>query len=337
MTKENLREILAKFDREQFADWMWRGLKSFYTSAISERRDSFDGAGMLVVQSETPTEGLAIIYEECVPELGQLQFRQAIGDVLRIYGNDEDNFGPAFNDLIYLISRIKANESLSALLSTVGSGRLGKLHPEFFYSTFAVLRSLAPSTQAYNTALQLVNSKNFDEGYLFETLNVLVACEPHRVSEILLSFSARLNDLQNQVIKMDENEIDAFNRAAHNWANHTLRIASIAWITDFITQTRNLADQLWLLEFVFNNKKTSVRCGYEQFSDEFWVESGAQKVPLKIAQIDNKARSYFIEKAIYAVAHETFNPVSKTYQVAKEFKNDWEGVYTQISSWKHGH
>lgn len=218
MNKDTIRSTLNQFDREKFADWLWRGLRSFYTSPSSERIRTFDGAGILIVQQESLCEGLARVYEECTQEPKQVMFRQAIGDVLRDQANNPNAPFDAFRDLIYLIARIRATESLSALLPTVGTGYLGKHYPNILYDTVAVLRSLAPSTQAYKTAFSLINCANFDDGYLFEAMKVLVECEPSCASEIVLKLEPRLSQLRQAAQERGGDEWTAFCEVAADWA-----------------------------------------------------------------------------------------------------------------------
>ena len=155
-------KAMAGFDRSEFADWLWRGLQSFYALPPSGRNRAFDDFGLLIRQQESVVEGLACIYEDHVQKSRKLLFRQAVGDALRNQGNAESSPLQAIQDLIYLLSRIRATESLDSLLPTVGAGMLGKRHPDIFFETFAALKSLTPSMQAYKAARNLVNSRAID-------------------------------------------------------------------------------------------------------------------------------------------------------------------------------
>ena len=48
---------------------------------------------------------------------------------------------------------------------------------------------LAPSAYAYQTAREVVSAANFDDGYLFEAIKVLVECEPSQVAVVVRELS----------------------------------------------------------------------------------------------------------------------------------------------------
>lgn len=148
-------------------------------------------------------------------------FRQAIGDILQEHGNNKDAPLTALRDLIYLISIIKAVESLGSLLPTVGNGFLGKRHPDILYDVLANLQMFAPSPQIYELMLNLMNSENFDDGYLFTAIKILVSCEPSHASDLVDTLSPRLSKLKQGVINLnDEKEWSAFCEVANDCAQH---------------------------------------------------------------------------------------------------------------------
>ena len=200
-----------------FAEWLWVSLQSFYISSFSKGGNKH--IRLLIEEQESVCEVLVYIYEKCVPNTKQLMFRQAIGDVLREHGDDKDAPISAFQDLIYLVARIRAAEPLSALLPTVGNGLLGKRQPSLLYETFAVLKSFTPSPQIYEMVYDLISSVNFDEGYLFEAIKILIDCEPSHASDIINAIKPRLVELR-QTVNLDEKEWIAFCEAANNCAQH---------------------------------------------------------------------------------------------------------------------
>lgn len=219
MSKEKIvAETLTRLDsREAFAKWLWTALSSLYSKG--------DNQHLLIIIEEkdfdSVTGALAYLYERYVLGTKQLMFRQAIGDVLREHGNDKDAPLDALRDLIYLISMIEAAESLDSLLPTVGNGFLGKRHPDILYDIFANLLTFAPSPQIYELILNLMNSENFDDGYLFTAIKILVSCEPSHASDIVDTLSPRLSKLKQGVVNLnDEKEWSAFCEAAKDCAQH---------------------------------------------------------------------------------------------------------------------
>jgi len=298
MSKNTIYKTFEKFDRDAFADWLWRGLRSFYSSPPSERVNAFDYAGLLIMAQESVSEGLGQVYDECVPESQKLMFRQAIGDVLREHGNDPGAPTPAFQDLIYLVVRIRATESLKALLPTIGNGLLGKRYPDILYDTIAALRFLAPSARAYDAALDLIDSPNFDDGYLFEALKVLVECEPSRTSGIVLMFELRLSDLRRSVQNLGEDEWNAFCEAANDWAEHILKLGPETWIKDLWEKANHTPEQSWLFECLFSRKDIPVRIYKKELPDEYFIEYRSKKIPIMVSKKDKWTRKPLILKSL---------------------------------------
>lgn len=167
-----LARRMKKFDsRKMFADWIWTVLQ-----AIHQRTYRLADV-ILIRQYNSPVEGLAHVYETCVPKKRRRMFRQAIGDVLRQKGNNEDAPYGIFEDLIYLILRINATEALDAITPAVSNGLLGEKNPEILYSTISLLLTLPPSPRVYRTTCELRDGVNFHKGYRADVRRILVACE----------------------------------------------------------------------------------------------------------------------------------------------------------------
>jgi len=302
MNKEPIRKIFREFDRVQFADWLWRGLQSFYALPPSDRAMAFDHVGLQIIQQESICAGLALIYEEFVPEPNQLIFRQAIGDVMRKQGNNPNAPESAFSDLIYLLMRIRATESLSALLPAVGNGLIGKRCPDILYETITALKSLAPSTPAHDTARDLIDSINFDEGYLFEATKVLIECEPSRISQIVLDFEPRLSQLRETTYELGGNEWTVFCEAADDWARHILLLGPISSVQELWIKADHSTEQVWLFELLFTNNSIPIDFIHDQLSDKYFIKCCGKKVQLNISDKDYWTRRKLLSES---ARHET--------------------------------
>jgi hypothetical protein len=298
--KSNPRQNpLAKFDREQYADWLWRGLQAFYETP-AERAYAFEPHGLLIVQQESVCEGLAQVYGEYVPQRKKLMFRRAIGDVLREQANNHEAPIDACRDLIYLLARIRANESLGALLPAVGNGFVGKRLPAILYETFAALRLLAPSWQAYEAARDLAYSANFDDGYLFEATKVLIECEPSRVAEIVLEFEPRLSKLREDCKRLGDHDGDewtAFCEAANDWAQYLLTFGPGTWLNEFWQKVDHTADQLWIFQLLFGNKAVPVTLAEDESSGKYAIVYDHKRTPLQVP-----AKSFWTLQSILTLA-----------------------------------
>ena len=213
MVKEKIITDLSRFsNKEMFAEWLWTQLCSWH-----HRRngDLYLLTTELQINCASPVDGLDYVYRKCIPDAKQIIFRQAIGDTLLEWGNSEDAPIGALEDLVYLIIATKATESLSALLPTVGNGLLGKIYPEILFSTVACLRSFSPSPAVYETMLDLINSNNFDDGYLFEAIKTLTRCDPSQAASATEELKPRLIKLRERVRESDdESEEEIFWRGA---------------------------------------------------------------------------------------------------------------------------
>lgn len=319
MNDDRILDRLAGFGRDEFADWLWRGLSGFYASPPSERADSFEHAGLHILRYDSVCEGLAQIYEKCVPGSKQLPFRKAIGDVLRKHANDRDTPVEGIRDLIYLIMRIRANESLSALVPTVGTGFIGRKCPEILYETIASLRSLAPSMQAYKTARDLIHSTNFDKGYLFEALKVLIVCKPTEVSRIMVEFEPHLSDLCRLVEETNQSdERAALSDAVSGWVRFLFRHNPLTWLPAFWEKADHTARQLWLFRQIYCNEAIPTSFHHDRENDRYFVKYGSRRIYLRMTTESRWTREYLLEKSTYAQVRVWSDRTDDVYGIINE-------------------
>lgn len=292
MNNADIRAKFAQLDREQFADWLWRGLRMFYSGAAA-RRHAFDPCSAFILQQDSIVEGLARVYEEYVPEENQLMFRQALGDVLRNQANVPEAPMPAFQNIIYLMARIKAVESLDALVPTVGTGYLGRRAPEFLYETMAALRYLAPSQQAYNAVCEMISSPNFDDGYLFDAMKVLIECQPSQTAKTLLELIPRLTHLREQAMELGGEEVEACKEATRGWVEHIARYAPLTQIKSFYEDASHAPSEVWLFKALFDPEYSPIRLIQEDESSDPVLVSPGGRLPIALPQ-----HAYWTTRAI---------------------------------------
>jgi hypothetical protein len=217
--KENKKEIREKFlgfGRQEFADWLEKGLIEIYPGKAQNdsvrMRGSFEGMGGEILSKETITEGVAQIYEDYVPESSKLPFRQAIGDVLREPNPEKMVSAEAVEDLIYLTSRIKAYEVLESFVPVIERKDVGP--EEMLFPMIGVLKLMSPSDEVYKTTRELIDSLNFDEGYLFEALNIISKCSSADTLPALNEFLPRLEKLKSECRELGNDDWAAYKEAA---------------------------------------------------------------------------------------------------------------------------
>jgi hypothetical protein len=324
MKDDNVLDRLSGFGRDEFADWLWTGLREFYASPPSERARSFGGAGLEILQRESICEGLAQIYERYVPGSKQLLFRKAIGDVLRRHANDGDAPVDGILDLVYLIMRVRADESLDALVPTVGNGFLGQKYPKILYATITSLRSLAPSMQAYKTALNLIRSTNFDKGYLFEALKVLVECRPTDISRTLVKFEPPLSDLcrlAEETNKSDERA--ALLDAVSDWVRFLFKYNPAIWLPEFWEKADHTAQQLWLFKQIYCNEAIPTSLYHNRDTDRYFVRYQNSEIPLRMPRKTRWTCESLLERSMYQRSNQWCNSPN-------------DSTYTRIHEWVRG-
>lgn len=341
MKSDFLEQLFAQYDREKFADWIWRGLLSFYTVSPAERAATFDNAGGLILQYESVCEGLAVIYEDFVPANKQLSFRQAIGDILREKSHDYSDLFSVFQDLIYLIIRLKANESLSALLPTVGNGVLGKRYPGLLYETITALGSLAPSDYAYKTAFKLIDSVNFDDGYLFEAMKVLIECKPDDTAKIVLKLEPRLTQLYWKTKHIGRDEFKIFCDTAEDWAEFILKRGTISWLSELWEKASHSTNQVWLFSLLFGNKSVPLVLNRDRSKDVYWINYRSKKVKVKVSEKDYYTRSMLLRKfaseEILAWANNPSDKINEAHLLVRTTRHGRTATLGQLISSKLQH
>lgn len=204
-----VQEVTQFHKKEEFSNWLWYTLQLYYTPQARNEKERGDYRDFWNAH-DSPGLAIGNIYRDLQTEEQKLSFRQAIGCTLIRHVDDEGAPQGALRELIYLIPRTKAVESLGALIPTIGNGPLGKKHPEYLYDTMAAIGALSPSPEAQITTNQLVDSPNFDDGYIFEAIGILAKCEPSSIPNILVRFQLRISSLRQKVKALDEKERTAF-------------------------------------------------------------------------------------------------------------------------------
>lgn len=305
---ESYEKAFKDLDQAEFADWLSRGLQSFYTTPKPVGLDVFDGLGVLIDDFDSVSEGLAYIYNTLCPDNKRIKFRRAIGNVLRRHTNSSNFAREAFRDLIVLIGRIKATESLNALMPTLGASSLGKRYPGLFFEAIAVLKALAPETSAYRTMSRLIDSANFTEGYIFEATSVLVECEPSQTVKIVIKYEPRMTQLRNICTQKSDEDWEAFCEAADNWAQHLLMIGPKTWVMDLWNRAEHLSRQNWLFYLLQQNSAS--------FGSTIYANAGGSRISIKSLRNEFFTRRYLVENNLVKFASEWMtdqdDPVNKT-------------------------
>lgn len=310
---------IAKFNKQQYADWLWRGLVSVYSKPISDRGDTFDGWGYIILQQGSIFEGLQHIYEEYIPPSRQLIFRSAIGDVLRNHANESGISFSVIQDILYLLGVVKAVESLDALLPTIGNGQIGRNNPRIFYQTLAVLNQLIPSSQVKKTTQGLIRSRNFNKGDIFEAVKILVKCDPISAVDMILNNANKMRDVFLQSYKNSGKEWKAFNSSMRFFIRTLLESSLSSFIPDLWKKAKHNSDDMWLFIYLFSNKYIPVNLYYDEEENEFFVS------------YESSYQSY---KEILVTSYKDYNTrrILENIQIDREFNSSFSDPTAVINS-----
>lgn len=164
------RNFFRSLDREGIARWLWTGLSTLYTPGSYA---GFVPLEFWMGRLDSPLDDLGYIYKELVPTDQQPLFRQAIGDILEARKNDEETPVDAIDDLLCLADEVGAAEAVGAIAHTVGSGLVAKEAKHLLYDGIGVLKSFPPSPDLREAMLELVDSANFNNRFIFDVANFL--------------------------------------------------------------------------------------------------------------------------------------------------------------------
>jgi hypothetical protein len=236
-----IRDRFVRFDEDAFCDWLARGLKSFYAAKEVVRPTGdenalrpFEFASSLIGRRESHLNDIQYIYTHCVPDDKKLYFRRSIGRVLRRSVDDLSFPEPAVSDLIYLVSMIRAYESVADLGPIVASGRYGKEKEWLQFEAIASLKSLLPSKEAVEGIRNLVSQERFHESFTLEVLTLLCQYEPE-------TWSLSFDQLRGHFSSLREH---ARELGAHDLAKLSEHVSEFATTFAMTVPTNEIAKQL---------------------------------------------------------------------------------------------
>jgi hypothetical protein len=191
------RKRFGRFDQKALGAWLWKGLSRLYSPRPSYK--GFAPVDGYMGFRESNLDDLREIYRSIFDEPTQARFRPAIGDLLETHKDDVNVIGGVITDLIYLIQRVGAVESLASLSSAIGGGSITKQHPEFVYEAIAVLMDFSyPPRETQPAIVAFVASKNFDESYIFQMAEGLGRCGFSKHDDFFTELKRRMDKLYRQ-------------------------------------------------------------------------------------------------------------------------------------------
>jgi hypothetical protein len=234
----SMRERFAHFQESDFCDWLSRGLKAFYarkqvqnsadgarSGLLSDSLTSeavatvpFDFAYPLIGRRESLLDDIQYIYNQHIPDEKKIVFRLSIGRLFRQCVGDDRFPEPAVSDLIYLMAKVKAHESLECLAPVIGRGKYGQQKKWLQYEAIAIFKALLPAKEAVEGLRNLVTLPNFCAGYSFDVLTALCRADPARWFSAFELMGGHIATLWEQAQRIGDDAIREVEGAARNFA-----------------------------------------------------------------------------------------------------------------------
>lgn len=228
-SKLSLSTHFAHFEENEFCDWLSSGFKVFYarktllrsaariptspipSPAVHEGLEPrpFDFAYSLIGRRESLLDDIEFIYEQYIPEDKKIVFRRSLGRLLRQSTDDAQFPEPAISDLIYIMAKVRAHESLESLAPVVGRGKYGVDKQWLQYEAIATLKTLLPAREAILGLRDLVTLQNFHEAYSFDVLIALCRAEPTDWLSAFELLRGRIANLWEEARKVDDAAVAA--------------------------------------------------------------------------------------------------------------------------------
>lgn len=304
-----IRERFAQFQETDFCDWLSRGFKAFYAhsqfpnlagrtrsavnldSVTSNGKESrpFDFAFTHVGKKESLLDDLEYIYDQYVPNEKKIVFRLSVGRLLRQCVGDNLFPDPGFSDLIYLMAKVRAHESLECLAPVLGKGRFGQERKWLQYEAIATLKALLPAKEAVEGLRNLVTLPNFSPAFSFDILAALCRADPERWYSAFMLLRGHIASLHKQAQEIGGETIREVEDAARDFVKSFVEFMPTSAIGDLVpqidltTSSRELyASGTWLVKELFTGDRPPLMVLHEDgtFTDNFT----SIKIPIFVAK-----------------------------------------------------
>ena len=234
-----IRERFDAFDESDFTEWLACGFRLFYAqqrpadesnpifsqpfaefdSAHLLRNLPFDFAYFLIGRKESLLDDLEDIYERYVPDDKKVLFRRSLGRLLRQCVGDGQLPEEVASDVIYLMVKVRAHESLESLAPSIGRGRYGKDRAWLQYEAISVLKALLPSKEAIDGLQNLVTSPNFSASFSFDVLAALCRADPTNWIASFTMMSGYIDELMKQAQQRGPDFVAAIEKKKDTFAS----------------------------------------------------------------------------------------------------------------------
>lgn len=266
-----IRDRLSRFDESEFTQWLRGGLIDYYSHSSTSERNSpsaisistastkpFSFAYSMLGKTESLLDDIELLYEQYIIDDRKPLFRRCLGRLLKESLADGRFPDEGLSDIIYLMARVRAYESLEALPVVLGRGKLGHEKSWLQYEALSTLKSLLPSDIAVAMLRQTVTLPTFNVGFSLDVLLSLARAYP---SDWLSSFrllQPQVLSLRNSARETGPASLQQFEADVAQFANRFVIAVPTAAIAEQISDivvigdhTRLYETGTWLIKSLF--------------------------------------------------------------------------------------
>jgi hypothetical protein len=192
---------LAQLEALDFEPFLRQCLGLVDADRRAERDALCDFRRAAIPFGESYLDSLMHLYKsERLSDEARARFHAAVVSLFR-NARPEDFPVKGMQDLLYLITLMRTRAGLQALAPVLGSGAWGERYPRLIYDAMTVFKEHPSSDDTYDAARDLATSVNFDDRFVFEAYETMIAVHPQDWLADLEKLSDRFERLTDRLTR----------------------------------------------------------------------------------------------------------------------------------------
>ena len=170
-------------------------------------------------QHETIEGFLVDAHDQMAGSFRQRQFREVLGDLFVRYlqqpRRERIAVSSSATSLLYVISYVKAYAQLAKVVESFNAATLDEEEKAaLLYALLSVLKSANPGKAIYEMLQKVIAGPHFDEGYVFEALQLELECRPRDANGAIHRYAPMIARLcsdktaQREGEKVEQRDVD---------------------------------------------------------------------------------------------------------------------------------
>jgi hypothetical protein len=203
----------SRFEEEDFANWLESGFRIYHNRLEGKQigpDQPFEFVSGFIGFGDSLLDDLTLIFRNLVPEDKKTLFRKSIARLLMKVVSRDDFPLEAVRELIYLIERVGASESLSCLATVVQTGRYAAPSEWLQVDAIRVLKQMLGSGQAVEGLYELAALDEFKAELSLDVLESLCRYVPREWSQHVIKLAQKIATWYERTELADGNELEKF-------------------------------------------------------------------------------------------------------------------------------